>query len=65
VDLAAEARKKEPKPNQKGVESEAEHSEGDTTKKPEISIADIGNAGWDAEDDGIAELLPECPTRRN
>jgi len=55
VDLAAEARKKEPKPSQKGVESESEHSEGDAEKKPPISIADIGNAGWDAEDDTIVE----------
>ena len=55
LDLAAEARKKEPKPTQKGVESESEHSEGDAKKKPEISIADIGNAGWDAEDDTIVE----------
>ena len=55
VDLAAEARKKEPKATQKGVESESEHSEGDAKKKPEVSIADIGNAGWDAEDDTIVE----------
>ena len=55
VDLAAEARKKEPKPTQKGVESESEHSEADAKTKPEVFIADIGNAGWDAEDDTIVE----------
>ena len=55
LDLAAEARKKEPKPTQKGVESESEHSEADAEKKPAISIADIGNAGRDAEDDTIVE----------
>ena len=55
LDLAAEARKKEPKPSQKGVQSESEQSEGDAEKKQEISIADIGNAGWDAEDDTMVE----------
>jgi hypothetical protein len=67
VDLAAEARKKEPKSTQKGVQSESEHSEGDAEKKPAISVADIGNAGWDAQD---GELEPDtsktvsvCPLR--
>ena len=55
LDLAAEARKKEPKPTQKGVESESELSAEDEEKKPEIFIADIGHVGWDAEDDTIVE----------
>ena len=63
--LAAEARKKEPKPTQKGVESESEHSEGDAEKKPEISIADIGNAGWDADDTIVepdtSKTMPVAP----
>ena len=37
------------------MESESEHSEEDGEKKPHISIADIGNAGWDAGDDTIVE----------
>ena len=57
LDLAAEARKKDPKPKdlQANAQSEDEQSEEDGEKRPGISIVDVGNAGWEDVDNTTVE----------